>query len=183
MFWLLLWPRGAIGAPEFSSFKKSSGTSLVIDQTVHATRSSSSAQRKNRPFHTFEILSDGAGLGHLNMIYLRKPITSHYLVYVEVLPHFRGKGLGAKILSTFGKFVEASKTIGLLENIILPEEPTYTLYAKHGWRPIEDFIGPETVPKCPLWSIFGVCQDRGSKGKADQAPLQCEKKKRDRRTR
>jgi GNAT superfamily N-acetyltransferase len=129
---------------------------VLIDQTVHATKIKRfSPGEGSRPFHTFEILSDGGEvLGHLNMIYLRKPITSYYLVYVEVLPHFRGKGLGAKILSTFGKFVEASRTIGLLDNIILPEEPTYTLYAKHGWRPIEDFIGHETVAESSHYMVY-----------------------------
>jgi len=129
---------------------------VLVDQTVHGTKIKRfSAREGNRPFHTFEILSDGGEvLGHLNMIYLRKPITSYYLVYVEVLPHFRGKGLGAKILSTFGKFVEASRTIGLLENIILPEEPTYTLYAKHGWRPIEDFISLETVAENAHYMVY-----------------------------
>jgi GNAT superfamily N-acetyltransferase len=128
----------------------------LIDQTAHATKIKRFSPREgSRLFHTFEIHSDGAEvLGHLNMIYLRKPITSYYLVYVEVLPHFRGKGLGAKILSTFGKFVEASKAVGLLDNIIFPEEPTYTLYAKHGWRPIEDFIGAETIAENAHYMVY-----------------------------
>ena len=119
----------------------------LIDKTVRGTKIKRFTPREGtRLFHTFEIHSDGGEvLGYLNTIYFRKPITSYYLVYVEVLPPFRGKGLGAKILSTFGEFVEASRTVGLLDNIILQEEPTYTLYAKHGWRPIEDFIGPDTI--------------------------------------
>jgi GNAT superfamily N-acetyltransferase len=145
------------GAPEFSSLQEIfEELRALIDQTVHATKIKRfSAREGDRPFHTFEILSDGGEiLGHLNMIYLRKPITSYYLVYVEVLPHFRGKGLGAKVLSTFGEYVEASRTIGLLENIIFPEEPTYTLYAKHGWRPIEDFIGPGRVAESSHYMVY-----------------------------
>lgn len=142
---------------DFSSLEEIFGElRALIDKTAHATKIKRFSPREgSRLFHTFEIHSDGAEvLGYLNMIYLRKPITSYYLVYVEVLPHFRGKGLGAKILSTFGKFVEASKAVGLLENIILPEEPTYTLYAKHGWRPIENFIGPETVAENVHYMVY-----------------------------
>jgi len=142
---------------DFSSLQEIFGElRTLIDQTAHATKIKRFRPREgSRLFHTFEIHSDQAEvLGHLNMIYLRKPISSYYLVYVEVLPHFRGKGLGAKILSTFGEFVETSRTIGLLENIILPEEPTYTLYAKHGWRPIEDFIGPETVAEDAHYMVY-----------------------------
>ena len=119
----------------------------LINKTVHGTKVKLLSPREgNRLFHTFEIYSDGAEvLGYLNMIYLRKPITCYYLVYVEVFSPFRRKWLGAKILSTFGEFVEASRAVGLLDNIILREDPTYTLYAKHGWRPIEAFVGPDTV--------------------------------------
>jgi len=136
------------GASDFSSLREVfEELRALIDKTVRGTKIKRfSPKEGTRLFHTFEIHSDGGEvLGYLNMIYLRKPITSYYLVYVEVLSSFRGKGLGAKILSTFGKFVEASRTIGLLDNIILPEEPSYTLYAKHGWRPIEDFIGPDAI--------------------------------------
>jgi len=145
------------GVSDFSSLHEVFGElHALINKTVRETKIKRiSPGEGNRLFHTFEIHSDrGEVLGHLNMIYLKKPITSYYLVYVEVLPPFRGKGLGAKILGTFGEFVEASRTIGLLDNIIFPEEPTYTLYAKHGWRPIEDFIGPDTVAGNAHYMIY-----------------------------
>jgi len=145
------------GASDFSSLHEVLEELRVrINKTVDATKIKRFNPREGaRLFHTFEIHSDrGEVLGYLNMIYLRRPITSYYLVYVEVLPHFRGKGLGAKILSTFGQLVETSRTIGLLDNIILPEDPTYTLYAKHGWRPIEDFIGPSMEPEDAHYMIY-----------------------------
>jgi hypothetical protein len=83
----------------------------------------------------------GEILGYLNMIYLRKPIPCYYLVYVEVLLPFRGRGLGQKILKTFREFAESKETIGLLDNIIPPDEPTYGIYTKLGWKCIEELIG------------------------------------------
>jgi GNAT superfamily N-acetyltransferase len=119
----------------------------LINKTIRGTKIKLFSPREgDRLFHTFEIYTDEVEiLGYLNMIYLRKPIACYYLVYVEVFSPFRRKGLGARILSTFGEFVEASRAVGLLDNIILPEDPTYTLYAKHGWKPIEAFMGPDTV--------------------------------------
>jgi len=128
----------------------------LINKTVRGTKIKLFSPREgNRLFHTFEISSDGAEvLGYLNMIYLRKPIKCYYLVYVEVFSPFRRKGLGAKILSTFGEFVEASRAVGLLDNIILQEDPTYTLYRKHGWRPIETFVGPDAVAGDAHYMIY-----------------------------
>ncbi len=142
---------------DFSSLHEVFGElRALINKTVIGTKIKRFSPREgNRLFHTFEIYSDGAEvLGYLNMIYLRKPITSYYLVYVEVFPPFRRKGLGAKILSAFGEFVEASRAVGLLDNIILPEDPTYTLYAKHGWKPIEAFIGRDTVAGDAHYMIY-----------------------------
>ena len=46
-------------------------------------------------FSVFEINAEsGENLGRLNMLYLKKPIPCYYLVYVEVAPPFRRKGLG-----------------------------------------------------------------------------------------
>jgi hypothetical protein len=93
------------GLSDFSSLHEVFGElRALINETVRGTKIKRFSPREgNRLFHTFEIYSDGAEvLGYLNMIYLRKPITSYYLVYVEVFPPFRRKGLGAKILSTLG---------------------------------------------------------------------------------
>jgi GNAT superfamily N-acetyltransferase len=91
------------------------------------------------PFHVFELYTEtGETLGYLNMLYLRKPLPCYYLVYVEVLPPFRGRGLGTLILREFKRFVERKRAVGLLDNIIPPEEPTYDIYRKLGWRSIEE---------------------------------------------
>jgi GNAT superfamily N-acetyltransferase len=119
----------------------------LLNKTVRGTRIKRFRPAKGtRLFHGFEIHSEeGEVLGSLNMIHLRKPITSYYLVYVDVLPPFRGQGLGNRILKAFKEFAEASGAIGLLENIIPPEDPTYALYANLGWIPIEELIGHEVV--------------------------------------
>lgn len=70
------------------------GLNELIDRTVRGTKIERFRPKDGRePFHTFEIhTAEGEVIGYLNMIYLRKPIPSYYLVYVEVLPPFRKGG-------------------------------------------------------------------------------------------
>jgi len=132
------------------------GLDVLIDKTVHGAKIERIRPRKgHQPFHTFEIHTEEGGvLGHLNMIYLRKPIPCYYLVYVEVLPPFRGRGLGQKILSTFRAFAEERGGVGLLDNIIPPEDPTYTIYTNLGWKPIEDLTGDGVVNGDGHYMVF-----------------------------
>ena len=74
-------------------------------------------------------------------MYLKSVIPCYYLVYVEVMPSFRGLGLGDRILNAFMEFVRDKKAVGLLDNIIPPGEITYEIYTKLGWRKIKDHIG------------------------------------------
>jgi GNAT superfamily N-acetyltransferase len=99
------------------------------------------------PFQVFEVYAqEGEVLAYLNMLYLRKPLPCYYLVYVEVTPSFRGKGLGNRILEVFRDFVESKGAMGLLDNIIPPEDPTFGIYTKLGWLPLEDLLdGPEEL--------------------------------------
>jgi hypothetical protein len=85
---------------------------------------------------------------------LRKPIPCYYLVYVEVLSSFRGRGLGQKILSAFREFTEGRGGVGLLDNIIPPEAPTYAIYTKLGWKPIEDLTGDGVVNGKGHYMVF-----------------------------
>ena len=123
------------------------GLDELVNRTVHGTKVERLRPReRHQLFHTFEIhTEEGDDLGYLNMIYLRKPIPCYYLVYAEVLLPFRGKGLGQKILQTFREFAEHQGVIGLLDNIIPPDEPTYDIYTKLGWRRIEELIGDPLV--------------------------------------
>ncbi|MGB9630119.1 MAG: GNAT family N-acetyltransferase, partial [Thermodesulfobacteriota bacterium] len=132
------------------------GLNELIDKTVHGTKIQRFRPRDGGgPFHTFEIhTEEGEVLGYLNMIYLRKPISSYYLVYVEVSHPFRGRGLGNKILKAFKEFVEKIGAVGLLDNIILPEEPTYNIYSKLGWKPVEDFIGRDLINSEGHYMVF-----------------------------
>ena len=119
------------------------GLNRLIDRTVHGVKISRFRPQEGRsPFHCLEIYTEaGDILGYLNMIYLRKPIPCYYLVYVEVLPSFRNRGLGNKILTVFREFAENRRAVGLLDNIIPPDEPTYEIYAKLGWKCIREYIG------------------------------------------
>lgn len=123
------------------------GLDELIEKTVHGTRIERfKPQQSRQPFHTFEIRTEGGEiLGHLNMIFLRKPLPCYYLVYVEVLHPFRGRGLGNKILKAFREFAEGEGAVGLLDNIIPSEEPTYDIYTKLGWKGIEEIIGDGMV--------------------------------------
>lgn len=123
------------------------GLNELIDRTAHGTRIDRSRPKGgSQPFHIFEIQTEeGDALGYLNMIYLRKPIPCYYLVYVEVLSPFRGRGLGNKILGAFKEFVEKKEAVGLLDNIIPPDEPTYDIYTKLGWKDIKEWTGESAV--------------------------------------
>jgi hypothetical protein len=128
----------------------------LIDQTVHGTKIERFLpDGKGRNYHTFEIhTQEGEVLAYLNMIYLRKPIPCHYLVYVEVVSPFRGRGLGNKILRAFKAFVEEKGTVGLLDNIIPQEEVTYGIYTKLGWRGVEDLIGNGMFNKSGNYMVY-----------------------------
>ena len=93
-------------------------------------------------FRTFEINSErGENLARLNMLYLKKPLPCYYLIYVEVGGPYRRRGLGSRILEYFKDFLIEKSAIGILDNIIPEEDPGYTIYSKHGWEPLEAFIG------------------------------------------
>ena len=93
-------------------------------------------------FRTFEINGEsGENLGRLNMLYLKKPIPCYYLVYVEVGGPFRRKGLGNRILESFKDFLIEKSAMGILDNIIPEEDPSYSIYSKQGWEPLEAFVG------------------------------------------
>ncbi len=132
------------------------GLDELVDRTVHGTRIEYFApQRGRQTFHSFEIHTErGETLGYLNMIYLRKPLPCYYLVYVEVLPPFRGRGLGNKILKAFRDFAADEGTLGLLDNIIPAEEPTYDIYTKLGWKCLEELVGESVVNGDGNYMVF-----------------------------
>jgi GNAT superfamily N-acetyltransferase len=132
------------------------GLSELIDRTVHGTRIESfKPGGRESSFHTFEIHTEtGDVLGYLNMLYLRKPIPCYYLVYVEVLSPFRGRGLGNKILKAFKDFVIRKGAVGILDNIIPPEDVTYGIYTKLGWKGIDEILGKGMISKEGNYMVF-----------------------------
>jgi GNAT superfamily N-acetyltransferase len=128
----------------------------LIDLTAHGAKIERFRPRDNRhPFHTLEIHTEEREvLGYLNMIYLKRVIPCYYLVYVEIMPPFRGLGLGHRILKSFMEFVTEKKAVGLLDNIIPPGEVTYEIYTKLGWKNIQDLIGNSVANGWGNYMIF-----------------------------
>jgi hypothetical protein len=103
----------------------------------------------------FEINAEsGENLGRLNMLYLKKPIPCYYLVYVEVAAPFRKRGLGTRILKYFRDFLVDKSALGILNNIIPNEDPTYDIYLKQSWKPIQTLIGNSLLDRDDHYMIF-----------------------------
>ena len=103
----------------------------------------------------FEINAEsGENLGRLNLLYLKKPIPCYYLVYVEVAAPFRKRGLGTRILKSFRDFLADKSALGVLNNIIPSEDPTYDIYLKQSWKPIQTIVGNSLLDKNDHYMIF-----------------------------
>ncbi len=106
-------------------------------------------------FRVLEISAEsGEKLGRLNMLYLKKPLPCYYLVYVEVAVPYRKRGLGNQILTHFADFLSSKSAIGILDNIIPNDDPTYDIYLKHAWNPVEDIIGESPSGKDHNYMIY-----------------------------
>ena len=57
------------------------------------------------------------------------------------MPSFRGLGLGNRILSAFMSFLKDEGAVGLLDNIIPADEPSYEIYRRLGWKVLADYLG------------------------------------------
>ncbi|MFH0958189.1 MAG: MBL fold metallo-hydrolase, partial [Pseudomonadota bacterium] len=112
----------------------------LVDTTVSGAKIDKlNGNRSTRGFKTFEINSEaGENLGRMNMLYLNKPVPCFYLVYVEVGAPFRNKGLGNLILKEFRNFLIEKSAIGVLDNIIPREDPTFEIYRKLDWIPFRE---------------------------------------------
>ena len=103
----------------------------------------------------FEINAEsGETLGRLNMLYFKKPIPCYYLIYVEVAAPFRQRGLGTRILKYFCDFLIDKSALGILDNIIPIEDPTYDIYIKQSWTPIQNIIGDSLCEENDNYMIF-----------------------------
>jgi len=110
----------------------------LVNATVSGAKIDRLRSDSSNGFKTLEITADtGENLGRLNMLYLKKPIPCYYLVYVEVASPFRNRGLGNRILSAFRDFLIEKSAVGILDNIIPEDDPTYDIYLKLDWQPAE----------------------------------------------
>lgn len=112
----------------------------LVDATVSGAKIDKlRGNRSTKGFKTFEINSEtGENLGRMNMLYLNKPVPCFYLVYVEVGAPFRNKGLGNLILKEFRNFLVEKSAIGVLDNIIPRDDPTFEIYRKLDWVPLKE---------------------------------------------
>jgi len=126
-----------------SPYEAFTGLSELIGQTVRGTKVERfRPTAHHRRFHTLEMhTEDGETLGYLNMLFLKRSIPCYYLVYVEIMPAFRGLGLGTRIVNAFGKFLADNKAVGLLDNIVPQDDPTFKIYTNLGWRTLREVIG------------------------------------------
>jgi GNAT superfamily N-acetyltransferase len=111
----------------------------LVDRTVSGARVDHiKPDGRSNGFKVLEITSrEGESLGRLNMLYLRKPLPCYYLVYVEVAKPFRNKGLGTLVLEAFKGFLIEKSAIGVLDNIIPRDDPTFDIYLKLDWQPLD----------------------------------------------
>ena len=118
-----------------------------LEHLVHLTVSGAKVDRleadySKKGFKHLEINAEsGENLARLNMLYLKKPLPCYYLVYVEVAAPFRKKGLGNLILREFRNFLEEKAAVGVLDNIIPKEDPTFDIYLKLDWKTFYDLTG------------------------------------------
>jgi GNAT superfamily N-acetyltransferase len=130
--------------------------SQLVDRTVSGSKIDRlKPEESTKGFQVLEINSEsGENLARLNVLYLRKPIPCYYLVYVEVAPPFRNKGLGTRILEEFKGFLITKSAVGILDNIIPEEDPTYDIYLKRDWKPIEDVTGTPDEATDGVYMVF-----------------------------
>ena len=128
----------------------------LVNKTVSGSRLDQLKPEDSRNgFHVFEIISEtGETLCRLNMLYLKKPIPCYYLVYVEVAVPYRKMGLGNRILENYRNFLISKSAIGILDNIIPKEDPTYDIYFKQAWEPIESVIGGAILDRHDNYMIY-----------------------------
>jgi len=128
----------------------------LVSETVSGSRINRlRPEDSQNGFRVIEVNAEtGENLGRLNMLYLRKPVPCYYLVYVEIGAPFRRKGLGTQILKHFRKFLIKRSAIGILDNIIPEEDPTYDIYLKQAWRPAESIIGNSSLADRHCYMIF-----------------------------
>lgn len=128
----------------------------LVDATVSGAKIDKlNVGRSTRGFKTLEVNSEtGENLGRLNMLYLNKPIPCFYLVYVEVAAPFRNKGLGNLILKEFKHFLIEKSAIGMLDNIIPSDDPTFAIYKKLEWKPFREITGGQGNGNDDAYMIF-----------------------------
>ena len=128
----------------------------LVDSTVSGAKIDRlKTEDSTNGFKVIEILAEtGESLGRLNMLYLNKPMPCYYLVYVEVAAPYRNKGLGNRILKAFRNFLAEKSAVGILDNIIPQEDPTYDIYTKLDWKPVEEITGTRSKETSGLYMVY-----------------------------
>ncbi len=128
----------------------------LVDATVSGARIDPLKVDDSRSgFKGFEINAEtGQNLGRIQVLYLKKPIPCYYLVYVEVAAPYRRKGLGTRILKYFKEFLVDKGALGILDNIIPTNDPTYEIYSKQDWRTLESVLGAASCEGADNYMVY-----------------------------
>jgi hypothetical protein len=128
----------------------------LVDKTVSGSKiDRNKPEKTTNGFRVIELNAEtGETLGRLHMLYLNKPMPCYYLVYVEVAAAFRNKGLGNRIVKSFGQFLEEKSAIGILDNIIPPDDPTFDIYLKQQWTSASEITGVETEDSDGVYMVY-----------------------------
>jgi ribosomal protein S18 acetylase RimI-like enzyme len=80
----------------------------------------------------------GSFFNELEKEYPKEPF--FHLLYLGVLPEFRGQGIGSSLLQPFGEYLDTHQIAAYLEN---SKEQNLPLYERHGFRTVRE------------WKVFG----------------------------
>jgi len=59
---------------------------------------------------------------------------------LDVIETFRGKGFGRLLLLRINNHISMNDFKGILKDEIMPEEPAYGMYERHGWIAVDGFV-------------------------------------------
>lgn len=106
--------------------------------------------------HRVELVGESRPVipGYAEMVYLDN---FYYVFYLRVEREWRGRGLGNEIVRATNDFLTERGRMGILRNIIKPDDPAHKIYTHNGWEPVggqwhvfsakPDKITPERVER------------------------------------
>lgn len=134
----------AAGENEFTPAKLFGNLEGMINRIVHGGKIDlTEAKWSRNGYQTITLKSDDLTLADLTTINMRKigGLNCFYLLYVNVTPPFRGKGVSTQLLKRFTEFLYERQAYGFLADIIPANDPVSKIYERAGWISLTDVIG------------------------------------------